>query len=200
MKVILKEDVFKLGSLGDEVDVKPGFARNYLIPQGKALPFTRSNVKQISHLKSLLAKQRADAIAKAKTLADKLGNTEIVFTMKAGENGKLFGSVTPKHIFDALVDQNIELDRKKLNISVPIKTLGSHIIPIKLHTEVNANLEVKVIADEIVRSEKPEEVEGQEVIEEAKAETTEQQASEETESKSAQEKTESKEETASQES
>lgn len=174
MKVILKEDVFKLGSLGDEVDVKPGFARNYLIPQGKALPFTRSNVKQITHLKNLLAKQRADAIAKAEALAEKLGNTEIVFTMKAGENGKLFGSVTTKHIFDALQEQNIDLDRKKLNISVPIKTLGSHIIPIKLHTEVNAQLEVKVIADEMIPSEpKPEEpAEGEEAKTEETARTT----------------------------
>lgn len=150
MKVILKEDVFKLGSLGDEVTVKPGFARNYLIPQGKALPFTRSNVKQIGHIKNLLGKQRADAIAKAKALAAKLGNTEIVFTMKAGENGKLFGSVTPKHIFDALQEQGIELDRKKMSISVPIKTLGTHVITIKLHSEVKASLEIKVIADEIV--------------------------------------------------
>jgi large subunit ribosomal protein L9 len=154
MKVILKEDVFKLGSLGDEVVVKPGFARNYLIPQGKALLFTRSNVKQVGHVKGLLAKQRADAIAKAKALATKLGNTEIVFTMKAGENGKLFGSVTQKHIFDALQEQGIELDRKKMNISVPIKTLGTHVITIKLHSEVKASLEIRVVADEIVIEEK----------------------------------------------
>ncbi|MBU2513039.1 50S ribosomal protein L9 [bacterium] len=147
MKVILKEDVFKLGSLGDEVEVKPGYARNFLIPQDKALPFTRANVKQISHIKGILAKKRADAIGQAKALAEKLENTEIIFTMKAGENGKLFGSVTQKHIFDALQNQNIDLDRRKLHISVPIKTLGSHIIPIKLHTEVNAKLDVKVIAD-----------------------------------------------------
>ena len=88
MKIILKEDVFKLGSLGDEVEVKPGYARNYLIPQGKALLSTRENAKQVNHLKGLLAKKRADAIEKARFMAEKLGNTEIVFTMKAGENGK----------------------------------------------------------------------------------------------------------------
>ncbi len=183
MKVILKEDVFKLGSLGDEVEVKPGYARNYLIPQGKALPFTRSNVNQINHIKNLLSKQRADAIAKAQAMADKLGNTEIVFTMKAGENGKLFGSVTPKHIFDALQDQNIDLDRKKLAISVPIKTLGNHIIPIKLHTEVKANLEIKVVADEIVPSEPKEGVEEVEGAESEQAATEEVKAEETTESK-----------------
>jgi large subunit ribosomal protein L9 len=147
MKIILKEDVYKLGSLGDEVEVKPGYARNYLIPQGKAVPFTRSSVKQVTHMKSLLAKQRADAIEKAQDLAAKLENTEIVFTMKAGESGKLFGSVTQKHIFDALHDQEVALDRKRLGLSVPIKTLGSHVIPIRLHTEVSAKLEIKVISD-----------------------------------------------------
>ena len=181
MKVILREDVFKLGSLGDEVEVKPGFARNFLIPQGKALPFTRSNVKQIEHLKKLLAKKRADAIDKAKSLAEKLENTEIVFTMKAGENGKLFGSVTQKHIFDALQEQEIDLDRKKLHISVPIKTLGSHIIPIKLHTEVNAKLDVKVVADEIVKSDP--EVEGEEAVEAADAQATEAPVEETSEAK-----------------
>ena len=85
MKVILKEDVFKLGSLGDEVDVKPGYARNYLIPQGKALPFTRSNVKQINHMKNLLAKERADAIAKAQALADKLAEKSPLVLRKMKE-------------------------------------------------------------------------------------------------------------------
>ncbi len=153
MKVILRDDVFKLGSLGDEVEVKPGFARNYLIPQGKALLLTRSNVKQINHLKGLLAKKRADAIEKAEAIAKKIEDTEILFTMKAGESGKLFGSVTQKHVFDALTEKEIELDRKKLHISVPIKTLGNHIIPIKLHTEVSANLEVKVVAEKVVEEE-----------------------------------------------
>jgi large subunit ribosomal protein L9 len=190
MKVILKEDVFKLGSLGDEVEVKPGYARNYLIPQGKALPFTRLNVNQINHIKNLLSKQRADAIAKAQALADKLGNTEIVFTMKAGENGKLFGSVTPKHIYDALQDQNIDLDRKKLTISVPIKTLGSHVIPVKLHTEVKAKLEIKVVADEIVPSEPKEgseEVEGVEKAQAAPEEVKAEASPEATETKPAEE-------------
>ncbi len=148
MKVILKEDVFKLGSLGDEVEVKPGFARNYLMPQGKALPYTRTNVKQLKHLKNLLAKERADAIEKSKAIAEKLEEAEIEFTMKSGANGKLFGSVTQKHIFDALTEQGVELDRKKLHISVPIKVTGNHVIPVKLHSEVSANLSVKVKAEQ----------------------------------------------------
>ena len=147
MKIILKEDVFKLGSLGDEVEVKSGYARNYLIPQGKALLLNRENVKQISHHKSILAKKRADAIAQARSFGQKIEDAELIFTMKSGEGGKLFGSVTQKHIYDALVEAGIELDRKKLGLPSPIKNLGKHVIPVKLHTEVVSNLKIKVVAE-----------------------------------------------------
>jgi len=156
MKVILKEDVIKLGSLGDEVEVKGGYARNYLIPQGKALPLTRANIKQINHHRGLLAKKRADAIEEAKQMAQKIEDAELTFTMKSGESGKLFGSVTQKHIFDELTENGVEVDRKRLHISSPIKSLGNHLISIKLHTEVIANLRVKVLS-ESTEAEKPEE-------------------------------------------
>lgn len=159
MKVILKEDVFKLGSLGDEVVVKPGYARNYLIPQGKALPVTRENIKQINHQRNQLAKHRADAIDQAKAMADKLAETEIVFTMKSGESGKLFGSVTQKHIYEALAEKGIELDRKKLHLSAPIKNVGTHELGIKLHTEVTGTLTVKVAAEVVESSETAESTE-----------------------------------------
>jgi|APSaa5957512622_1039677.scaffolds.fasta_scaffold39972_2 large subunit ribosomal protein L9 len=149
MKVILKEDVLKLGSLGDEVDVKGGYARNYLIPQGKALPVNRANIKQINHQRSLLAQKRADAIDASKLMAQKLEEADLTFTMKSGESGKLFGSVTQKHIFDELAENGVELDRKKLHISSPIKTLGNHLVPIKLHSEVTANLRIKVVSETI---------------------------------------------------
>lgn len=155
MKVVLKEDVFKLGSLGDEVEVKGGFARNFLIPTGKALPLTRENVKQINHQRSILAKTRADAIEQAKNFAKQLEETQLVFTMKSGESGKLFGSVTQKHIYDALVEQGINLDRKQLNLSSPIKTLGSHVLPVKLHSEVSADIVVKVAAEVVEQKEVP---------------------------------------------
>lgn len=180
MKIILKEDVAKLGSLGDELDVKPGFARNYLIPQGKAVPVTRANIKQITHHRALLAKQRADAIEKAKMLAKKLEDAEIIFEMKSGESGKLFGSVTQKHIYEALEEKGIELDRRKLNLSNPIKTLGSHVINVRLHTEVAADLNVQVKPEKIVAEEPKAEGEEGEAVEtdnapkaEAAPETTE---------------------------
>lgn len=160
MKVVLKEDVFKLGSLGDEVEVKRGFARNFLIPQGKALPLTRENVKQISHQRSILAKKRADAIDQARNFAKQLEEIEIVFAMKAGESGKLFGSVTLKHIYEALAEKGIELDRKQISLSSPIKALGSHVLPVKLHTEVNADLVIKVVAESVEESKPVETEEG----------------------------------------
>ncbi len=167
MKIILKEDVFKLGSLGDEVEVKRGFARNFLIPQGKALPLSRENVKQISHHRGLLAKKRADAIGQAQNFAKQLEEIEIIFAMKSGESGKLFGSVTQKHIYDALAEKGINLDRKQLNLSSPIKTLGSHVLPVKLHTEVNADLMIKVVAEAGESQEQP--AEGEESSEETPA-------------------------------
>ena len=189
MKVILKEDVLKLGSLGDEVDVKNGYARNFLIPQGKALPVTRANIKQINHQRGMLAQKRADAIDAAKSLAQKLEDAELMFTMKSGESGKLFGSVTQKHIFDELAENGVELDRKKLHISSPIKTLGNHLVPIKLHTEVSANLRIKVVSEttesdtekseeEVEASAATEEVSEQSEQKEAKVENQESEAQE----------------------
>jgi large subunit ribosomal protein L9 len=180
MKIILKKDVVKLGSLGDELDVKPGFARNYLIPQGKAVPVTRANIKQITHHRALLAKQRADAIEKAEMLAKKLEEAEIVFEMKSGDSGKLFGSVTQKHVYEALEEKGIELDRRKLNLSTPIKTLGSHVINVKLHTEVSADLKVQVKPEEIVAEEPKGEGEEGEVVKAENAPQAEAKAAPET--------------------
>lgn len=149
MKIILTQDVEKLGSLGDELDVKPGYARNFLVPQGKAVPVTRDNIKTITHKRALLDKQRADAISKSKALAEKIESAEVEFKMKSGDSGKLFGSVTLKHIYEALDEKGIELDRKKLTLASPIKNLGKHEIFVKLHTEVSAKLVVTVTPESI---------------------------------------------------
>ena len=162
MKLILKTDVDNLGSLGDEVEVKDGYARNFLIPQGMAAKITASNIKQVIHQRALLAKKRASAIEKAKIMGDEIQRVELIFPMKAGENGKLFGSVTQKQIFEALKEKEIELDKKHLRIQAPIKTLGTHVFPLNLHTEVSANLIVKVIAEAQEAGEKSESVESSE--------------------------------------
>lgn len=164
MKIILTKDVEKLGSLGDEVEVKPGYARNYLLPHGLAVAVNRDNIKKIRHQKELLTNKRADAIQQAKDLAEKLEALELAFPVKAGEKGKLFGSVTQKHIYDAITESGLELDRKALNLPNPIKSLGSHNIPIRLHSEVAAELIIKVVEE---KEEKVEEKElGSEEVDE----------------------------------
>jgi large subunit ribosomal protein L9 len=171
MKIILTQDVEKLGSLGDELEVKPGYARNFLIPQGKAVPVTRDNIKSIAHKRSLLDKQRADAISKSKDLAAKIESAEIEFKMKSGDSGKLFGSVTLKHIYEALDEKGIELDRKKLTLVSPIKSLGKHEIIVRLHTEVTAKLIVTVTPESIEKT--PSENEGEGEVTEDSTESTE---------------------------
>ncbi len=159
MKLILKQDVYALGSLGDEISVKAGYGRNFLIPKGLAVPITNQNKKEIEHHKALLAKKRALAVGEAQELAKKLEASALEFKVNAGESGKLFGSVTPKQIFDALHEKGIDLSRKILQIGGPIKTLGSHTITAKLHTEVICDFEIKIVADELIKEEKPEAVE-----------------------------------------
>ena len=155
MNIILTQDVQKLGHLGDEITVKNGYARNFLIPQGFALPITKANQSLIEHTKSMLAAKRKASIEESQTLAAKLGETTVEFAMKAGESGKLFGAVTQKQITEALHELGIDLSKKMMQLAQPLKTLGTHEIPVKLHTEVMATIKVKVSADEIVKAEKP---------------------------------------------
>ncbi|OGG94876.1 MAG: 50S ribosomal protein L9 [Candidatus Lambdaproteobacteria bacterium RIFOXYD2_FULL_50_16] len=154
MNVILTQDVYKLGSLGDEVNVKPGYARNFLIPQGKAVPMTRGNQKMVEHHRAILAKKRALAIDESKALEAKLEALELLFKVKAGESGKLFGSVTLKQIADEVHAQGIEVDRRLFALAAPIKSLGTHLVTVKLHTEVYAELKIKVAAEEIIKDAK----------------------------------------------
>lgn len=160
MKIILTQDVDKLGSLGDELEVKNGYARNFLIPQGYALTVNRENKKFIDHQRQRLAKQRTDAIEASQALAKQLEEAKLLFAVKCGDDGKLFGSITQKHIYDALEEKGINLDKKRLHLSSPIKTLGSHNIQIKLHTEVTATMQVKVVSE--ASEKKAEEAEVQE--------------------------------------
>lgn len=157
MKVILKENVDNLGSLGDEVEVKRGYARNFLIPQGKAVEISSASAKQIGHYRNLMAKERAKAIEEARSLSEKLNTTELVFTMKAGDSGKLFGSIGNKHIEEELSKQGIDLEKRSIVLLSPIKTTGTHKIKIKLHSEVDTFLQVKVQAEKVEQKEKIEE-------------------------------------------
>ena len=145
MQVILKEDVHNLGKAGELVKVKPGFGRNYLIPQGKAVVATAGNVKQIEHEKKLIAAKQAQLSKDAQAMADRLGSVEVQIERQVGEEDKLFGSVTSRDIESALKDKGISIDHKKVHMPEPIKTIGYHTVEIKLGTGVTGKIKVVVV-------------------------------------------------------
>jgi len=145
MQVILKEDVHNLGKAGELVKVKPGFGRNYLIPQGKAVVATAGNVKQIEHEKKLIAAKQAQLSKDAQAMADRLGSVEVQIERQVGEEDKLFGSVTSRDIEAALKDKGISIDHKKVSMPEPIKTIGYHTVEIKLGTGVTGKIKVVVV-------------------------------------------------------
>lgn len=145
MQVILKEDVHNLGKAGELVKVKPGFGRNYLIPQGKAIVATAANVKQIEHEKKIIAAKQAQLSKDAQAMADRLASVEVQIERQVGEEDKLFGSVTSRDIESALADKGISIDHKKVHMPEPIKTIGYHTVEIKLGTGVTGKIKVVVV-------------------------------------------------------
>jgi len=148
MKIILKQNIEKIGQVGNVVEVSDGFARNFLIPQGKAISFTAGNLKQIEYLKKREAEQREGELKEIKELAEKINNISLEIKVKAGEEGKLFGSVTSKDIVEALLKEHgIELDKKKLNLKESLKRLGTYIVPVNLYKDVTPQIKVNLISD-----------------------------------------------------
>lgn len=144
-EVILREDVKSLGRAGDIVKVKPGYARNYLLPQGLAYEATEGNKRRMEG-ESKARSARLDAErGGAEEQAAALNAMEVRLTQKAGEEGRLFGSITAQDIADALESQGQAVDKRKVDLDHPIKTTGDHVVPIRLHPEVIA--EVKVIVE-----------------------------------------------------
>ena len=146
MKVILQENLDNLGQIGDIVKVAPGYARNYLLPKGLAIEATVKNAKALEHTKRQLAYKKNKALEAAKNLVAKLEALVIELTHQAGEEGKLFGSVTNMEIAAFLKDNGFDVDRKKIVLAEPIKQLGEYTVPVKIHPEVAATLKVKVSA------------------------------------------------------
>ncbi|WP_034628131.1 50S ribosomal protein L9 [Desulfocurvibacter africanus] len=145
MKIILRADVDNLGVLGDEVAVKPGYARNYLIPQGLAMPATGSNRKQFE-LESKKLQAKADtARGGAEALAAQINDAKVVIEVRVGEGDKLYGSVTAGNIADALAAKGIELDKRKIQLDQPIRSTGAYTIDVRLHPQVRAELNVSVV-------------------------------------------------------
>ncbi len=148
IEVILREDVKSLGRAGEMVRVKPGYARNYLLPQGLAYEATEGNKKRIAaETRARGVRLQAEKTDAEKTAAA-LGAVSVTLTGKAGEEGKLFGSVTAAQVAELIAARGIEIDRRKVELPEPIKELGEHSVSVRLHREVTATLRLKVTAEE----------------------------------------------------
>lgn len=147
MNVILLDNVENLGKIGDLVKVKPGYGRNYLLPQGKAALATPENMKQIEARRAELEKAAAEELANARSRAAVIGGTELVIPANAGSEGKLFGSVGPIDIADAFGKVQIEVERSEVRMPEgPIHSIGEFDIGVHLHPEVDATVKVRVVA------------------------------------------------------
>ncbi len=145
MRVILRTDIEKLGKLGDVVEVKPGYARNYLLPKRLAMPATESNLKIFEQEKKKLEEKLNAERFQAKELAEKLEKEVIEIPVRVGEGDKLYGSVTSSNIVELLKEKGFEIDRKKIEMDKPIRALGEYKIPVKLYPGVVATLNISVV-------------------------------------------------------
>ena len=152
IEVILKEHVEHLGERGDVVKVAPGYARNYLLPRKLALAVTTGNKKQIEHEKKAAAAKATEERAVAQALATRFAQTEVSFTRRAGDSSQLFGSVTSADIAEALAKQGFEVDRRKIQLADPIKTVGEYAVAVRLHREVTAQVKVHVAAEGVAEA------------------------------------------------
>jgi large subunit ribosomal protein L9 len=144
-KVLLQTDVENLGSGGEIVRVRPGFARNFLLPRGLAVPATAGNLARVEDLKKAAAARKQADVVEAQELAKKLEGGSVKITRAAGDEGKMFGSVTSKDIGDAFEKLGVTIDRKKIQLAEPIKSLGTFEVPLKLHGSVSVKLKVEVV-------------------------------------------------------
>ena len=153
MEIILLERVAKLGQMGDVVRVKDGFARNYLLPKGKALRATEENRAHFQHMKVQLEARNLEQKGEAKEVAGKLNGHKLTVLRQAAEGGQLYGSVSPRDIAGLLVEKGFAVTRAQIALHTPIKTIGLHRVPVSLHPEVEAMVELTVArnADEAQR-------------------------------------------------
>jgi large subunit ribosomal protein L9 len=147
IEVILREDIKTLGRAGELVRVKPGYARNYLLPQGLAYEATEGNKKRIAAETRVRSTRNQAERAEAERLAATLAGVTLPLSGKAGEEGKLFGSITSQDIADALSRAGHPVDRRRIELEHPIKTVGDHTVTVRLHPEVHAELRVSVVAE-----------------------------------------------------
>lgn len=148
MQIILQEDVEKLGNRGQVVEVAEGYARNFLLPRKLALEASPGNMKRLEKMRAAFAKKAAVEIADAQKLAELLAGVPVEVARKSGENDQLFGSVTSADISDALAAKGYTIDRRKIQLAEPIKSIGNFDIPVKLHREVTATVKLAVTKQE----------------------------------------------------
>jgi large subunit ribosomal protein L9 len=147
IEVILREDIKTLGRAGEMVRVKPGYARNYLLPQGLAYEATEGNKKRIAAETRVRVVRHQAERAEAERAAATLSGVALTLGGKAGEEGKLFGSITSQDIAEALARQGHNIDRRRIELEHPIKTIGQHTVTVRLHPEVHAELHVSVVSE-----------------------------------------------------
>jgi large subunit ribosomal protein L9 len=147
MEVILKEDIANLGKIGEVVRVRDGYARNYLLPRGLVLIANKKNLKTFDHQKKLVTDQKQKIMRYAQGAADQLASVSLVIPMKVGEEGRLFGSVTNIQIEKALKAKGVDVDRRKIHLDEPIKTVGDYEVPIRLAADLTVPLKVSVVSE-----------------------------------------------------
>ena len=144
MQIILQEDVEKLGTRGEVVEVKEGYARNFLLPRKLALEASAGNMKRLEKMRAVFAKKEAVEKGDAQKLAELLASVSLELTRKAGETDQLFGSVTSADISEALATQGFTVEKRKIALAEPIKLIGEYEVPLKLHREVGATVKLTV--------------------------------------------------------
>jgi large subunit ribosomal protein L9 len=144
MEVILLERVSKLGQIGDTVKVKDGFARNFLLPNGKALRATEANKKKFEGMKAQIEAQNLERKQEAESVAKKVDGKSVILVRQAGETGQLYGSVSTRDIADALTKDGVSVERRQIVLNAPIKVIGLHTLPVALHPEVEVKITVNV--------------------------------------------------------
>ena len=147
MEVILREDIARLGNRGDVVKVAPGYARNFLLPKRLAVTATESNKKIVEQERQAHLRKEAKLQSEAEDLSKLMTGTVVTIAQKAGENDQLFGSVTAKDVAEALEKQKFTVDRRKIQLDEPIKQLGEHKVPVRLHKDVTAEITVNVVRE-----------------------------------------------------
>ncbi len=146
-EVLLLKPVDGLGAEGDQVKVRAGYARNFLLPQGMAVPLTLSNRKQVDALKKARGLREAKELGGAQELAKQIEKTAIAIAVKTGEGGKLFGAVTANDLHEKLTAAGVVIEKKRIHLAQPVKTLGKHEVTIKLHADVSVQLSFEVVSE-----------------------------------------------------